>query len=153
MTVRAWFTISALVLAALAAAFIFRLFAPVPAPEIIVRAGDERLGGMLVRACWPQRTGEIECRDEPDRSDDIRRERIPSSGDLQISIAYPAPPESGSLTITTEPSDRVVLTRDWTSTLSYDLEPGSYVLRAVARYPEEASVTYDFLFSVIRSGS
>ena len=35
MSVRAWFTISAAVLVVLAVAFVFRFFAPVPAPEIV----------------------------------------------------------------------------------------------------------------------
>src|SRR5688572_17925601 len=105
VTVRAWFTISALVLVALAAAFGFRLFASNPAPEIVVRAGDVRLERKLDTACWPQRSGQVEC-SEAERADDPRYKAIPSSGTLRILVAYPVQPTDGSIWISERNSSR-----------------------------------------------
>ncbi len=152
MTVRAWFTISALVLVALAAAFGFRLFASNPAPEIVVRAGDVRIEGKRVRACWPQRSGRVEC-SGAESSDDVRYPAIASSGSLRILVAYPVQPTDGSIRITDRDSGSTILQEEWTRSLHYDLDPARYVLRVSAPYPEGARVIYNFFFSVRRSGS
>jgi len=140
------------VLVALAAAFGFRLFVSNPAPEIFVRVGDVRLEGRRISACWPQRSGQVECSDA-ESSDDVRYPAIVSSGTLRILVAYPVQPNDGSIRITDRDAGTTVLERDWTRSLRYDLDPGRYVLRASAPYPQGSRVIYDFFFTVRRSGS
>lgn len=139
-------------LVALAVAFGFRLFASNPAPEIVVRGGEVRLEGRRVRACWPQRSGQVEC-SGAESFDDVRYPAIASSGTLRILVAYPVQPTDGSIRITDRDSGTTSLEQEWTRSLRYDLDPGRYVLRASAPYPEGARVIYDFFFSVRRSGS
>lgn len=149
MTVRTWFTISALVLVALAAAFAFRLFTSIPPPEIIVRVGEARVQGSLRAYCWPQRSG-VKCdQQEPESR---RAATIPSSGRMRF-VVYPVPPEKGRVTIRDAETGETVLTKLWTERFSYELEPGRYTIDARGEYPPEAYVRY--LFSVIttRSGS
>lgn len=149
MTVRAWFTISALVLVALAAAFAFRLFASIPPPEVIVRVGDERVQGALLAYCWPQRSG-VECDErEPQQRG---AETIPASGRLRF-VVYPVPPEKGRVTIRDADTGEAVLTRSWTERFSYDLEPGRYTIDARGEYPPDAYVRYIFTVITTRSGS
>ena len=151
MTVRAWFTISALVLAALAAAFAFRLFASIPAPEVIVRVGDERLEGAEAAYCWPQRSG-LACKEEedaePERSVEILR-----SGSMRFIVTYPVQPSQGRITVRDAETGEAVLRREWTGRLRYDLPPGRYTIDARADYPEDAYVRYVFAVTTIRSGS
>lgn len=149
MTVRAWFTISALVLVALAAAFVFRLFAPNNPPGILVRSGDVRLQGRLDEACWPGRNGELNC-ERPESTALPSPEVVPAKGTLRIVVAYPAQPDVGEIRIDGPDPTRV---GDWRNHLRYDLEPGTYMLTAEARYPERAFVRYVFRFRVTRSGS
>jgi len=148
VTVRAWFTISALVLAALAAAFVFRLFAPITAPGILVRSGDVRLNGRLDDACWPGRHGELRC--ERAESTSPSAVVVPADGRFRIVVAYPVQPEVGEIRI--DGPERVRI-GDWRNPLPYNLEPGTYTLTAEARYPERAFVRYVFRFRVTRSGS
>lgn len=147
MTVRAWFTISALVLAALAAAFVFRLFAPVPAPEVVARAGEVRLDGEMRETCWPQRGGDVRCR----RGDaDPRGGTLPGRGTLRMIVTFPTQPEDGYVSITGPEDLRV---DGWRRNVAYDLPPGDYEMTAQATYPGDAFVRYAFRFSVSRSGS
>jgi hypothetical protein len=148
VTVRAWFTISALVLAALAAAFVFRLFAPINAPGMLVRSGDVRLQGRLEESCWPARDGELQC-EEGRSASSPASETVPAKGTFRIVVAYPAQPEDGEIRIDGPDPTRI---RDWRNPLRYDLEPGTYTLTAQAQYPERAFVRYVFRFRVTRSG-
>lgn len=149
MTVRAWFTISALVLAALATAFVFRLFAPINAPGILVRSGDVRLHGKLDESCWPGRNRELRCERE-DAGSVPATEVVAAKGAFRIVVAYPAQPDDGEIRI--DGPDPVHID-DWRNPLRYDLEPGTYTLSARANYPERAFVRYVFRFRVTRSGS
>ena len=150
MSVRAWFVISALVLVALAVAFVLRFFAPVPAPEIVARAGAIRLAGHKTAECWPQRDGNLRCRNYKPDSD--QRTRLRGSGTIHVAVAFPARPEGGSLTLTAQDGTTVVTTT-WKETLDYRAPPGSYHLRALATYPEGAKVDYVFPITVTSSGS
>lgn len=150
MTVRAWFTISALVLGALAAAFAFRLFAAIPAPEMIVRVGRERIDGVGVAYCWPQRSG-LECKQ--DDADPGRAEDIPGSGSMRFILTYPVQPEEGRLTVRDAETGEAVLRSEWTDRLRYELPPGRYTIDARADYPDGAYVRYVFAVTTTRSGS
>lgn len=151
MTVRAWFTISAIVLVALTAAVVYRLLAPVPAPEILVRAGDVKLEGHRQTACWPQRNGEVSC-ERGGNGALTKKNAIPAEGTIRSVVGFPVQPENGRLRITTR-TGRAVVDEDWSRTYRYDLAPGTYALEVTAEYPNNAHVTYLFLLSVTRTGS
>lgn len=152
MTVRAWFTISALVLAALAAAFMLQLFRPVRPPEILVRAGEQRLDGGLVEACWPQRNGELRCQQPDERGS---TQTIPGNGSLRIVLASPAQPQEGWIRIEDAGGRDVLETDEWKRTVRYDLGPGTYTMlvQAGRTGPKNAYVRYLFPVRVTRSGS
>lgn len=152
MTVRAWFTISALVVVALAAAFAFRIFAAdTVIPEIRVRAGDIALEGGLATACWPEEGGKRVC--ETGKKAPRESGPIPPSGTLRVAAAYPIQPTRGSLRIRIAGSGEDVLKTAWKRRVPYKLRAGRYVLTAVANYPEKAFIRYTFRFSVSRSGN
>ena len=141
MTVRAWFTISTLVLVALVVAIFIRLLAPVGAPPVLARVGDTRLSGARVKACWPQRGGHLRCQGaEPSP----RTASLPKSGSLRIVVAYPAQPPSGTITIVR--GGHTVLTRKWNDMVHYKLKTGTYELVADAQYPQDAYIKYRFTF-------
>ena len=150
MSVRAWFTISALVLIVLAAAFVFRFFAPVPAPEIVARVGGIRLTGQRVADCWPQRSGDLRC--AKFKTKFAKAVRLRGKGTMHVVVAYPVQPPGGTLTLTKR-DGTVVLTMKWTEALPYDLAAGDYALRADAAYPKGAYVNYYFALTVTSSGS
>ena len=150
MTVRTWFTISALVLLALAGAFAFRLFASIPAPEMIVRVGDARLDGALVASCWPQRTG-LKCTEddaEPKGAADV-----PPSGRMRFIVTYPVQPEEGRITIRDAETGEAVVRSKWTQRLSYNVPAGRYTIDARGDYPDGAYIRYVFAVTTTRSGS
>lgn len=150
MTVRAWFTISALVLAALAAAVAFQFFRPVPVPHLIVRSGQIRLEADPVKWCWPQRSGLRCSRSEPSHVAELS---VPSRGSLRIVIAYPKQPPKGSIRITYG-GDMIILSRRWTNRLRYRLNPGqTYTLLARAQYSRDVYIDYQLDFRSTRSGS
>ena len=146
MTVRAWFTISALVLVALSVAIVVRLLAPVQAPEILARVDDVRLEGVLVESCWPQRGNDVTCKDGPDEDPETRT--LPSSGTLRFIVTYPAQPDDGSIVIEGEGEE--IRKRSWDDDIRYELEPGDYTIEAQADYPQDAYVRYRFAFTVTR---
>lgn len=152
MTVRAWFTISALVLAALAAAFTLQLLRAVPPPEVLVHVGEERLVSYDRDACWPQRNGKLRCTSE--ESVDPVRNTVDDNGSLRIVLASPAQPRDGEIRIT-DSRDEEVVDSEWKRTLRYDLDPGEYTLTARAGQSGrgKAYVRYAFLLRVTRSGS
>lgn len=142
MTVRAWFTISAVVLVVLTGAVTYRLLAPVSTPAILARAGDVRLEGEHVYSCWPQRGGRPKC----ERSKATPRAVVvPRSGKLRVVVAYPVQPDSWQLTIAN--SERTVIFTE-SHDLDYELGPGSYRMDVQARYPDDAFVQYHFRFKV-----
>jgi hypothetical protein len=149
MTVRAWFTISAIVLVALTAAVVYRLFAPVPPPEIFVRSGEVRLKGDRLAACWPGRSGEVGCAQPqgPSSPNDL-----PTSGRLRFVVGFPVQPKNGSIRIQ-RLSGGTVLESRWRREIVYELPPGTYELQVEARYPEDAYLIYRFLLSINRAGS
>jgi len=150
MSVRAWFTISAAVLVVLFVAFVFRFFAPVPAPEIVARVGSIRLAGQRVSDCWPQRNSKLHCAKHGVRW--THAVRLHGKGTIHAVVAYPVQPPGGSLTITKRDGS-VVQTKKWTDTLPYSLPPGDYVMLADAEYPKGAHVDYYFPLIVTSSGS
>lgn len=143
MTVRTWITLSLLLLVAMTAAVIVRFLLPVDAPPILVRSGDVRLDGELVRACWPQRGGELRCQQGDGEAETVT---VGREGTFRIIVAYPAQPEEGRFTITRD-GERV-LREDWDDELPYDLGAGAYTLEARAEYPQDAVVVYRFGFRV-----
>ena len=149
MTVRTWFTISALVLVALAGAVVYQFLRPLNPPEILVSVGDVRLDGRIVEACWPQRSGDLDCGSE-DRTD--QRRVVPGKGKFRLVVAYPAQPEDGEITLSR--GRRTLKFRDrWDREIAYNLPPGDYSLDVRARYPEDAFLHYVFPLTVTRSGS
>lgn len=152
MTVRAWFTISALVLAALAAAFALQLFRPVRPPEILVRAGEQRLDGGLVTSCWPQRNGELRC-DQPDEP--AVAQTVPDNGSFRVVLASPAQPKDGWVRIEDAAGRDVLEVDEWKRTVRYELDPGAYTMLVQAGQsgPNKAYVRYRFAVRVTRSGS
>jgi hypothetical protein len=149
VTVRAWFTISAVVVAALGAALFFQFTRSVAPPEIVVHAGNERLEGTLASACWPQHSGDLRCEEHEQPDAPVRT--IAGKGSLRVVLLYPAEPKNGSILIARR--GKVVLRSRWRRTLRYDLEPGDYTLTAQAGAPDGAYVRYLFRVTVTRSGS
>lgn len=142
MTVRAWFTISAVVLVLLGGAVAYRLLAPVAAPEILARSGDVRLDGARVMSCWPARGGALRCRgsqDVPAAAD------VPPSGTLRFLVAYPVQPDTWQITVAR--GRRTVMVED-EPRFRYDLDAGTYAVDVQARYPADAFVHYRFRFRV-----
>src|SRR5439155_2220030 len=115
MSVRAWFMISAVVLVGLSAAFVFRFFAPVPAPEIVARVGSIRLTGQRAADCWPQRSGKLRC--ENRRTSWTHAVRLRGKGVIHVVVAYPVQPQKGSLRIERR-GGAAVVTSGWTEALS-----------------------------------
>jgi hypothetical protein len=144
MTVRAWFTISTVVLVALVAAVVLKLTAPTPPPAIVARVGDTRLPGALYVSCWPQRSGNAKCQ-EPTGSPkgDVT---IPRRGTLRVVVAYPVQPKRGNVRIYT--GGRTTLRSEWKRSITYELEPGRYQMLALALYPNASQVQYIFRFRV-----
>lgn len=140
MTVRAWFTISAVVILLLAGAVTYRLLAPVATPAILARSGDARLEGEHVHSCWPQRGGRLRCRRSTPTPNEVV---IPASGTLGFVVAYPVQPDEWQITIANE--DRTVIFEE-SDEVGYELQRGSYRIDAQARYSDDAFVQY--LFSV-----
>ena len=144
MTVRTWITLSLLLLVAMTVAVFVRFLAPVDAPPVLARVGDERIEGVLDEACWPQRGGELRCTegDEGPRAEGT----LPDEGTMRLIVAYPAQPEEGRIEIV-RGGDRVLRT-DWDDEIDYELDRGTYTMTADARYPEDAFVRYRFAFRV-----
>lgn len=140
MTVKAWLTISAIVLVALTVSVVVRLLQPAPAPEILARVGDTRLEGELIEACWPQRGGEIRCEDGDGGGPATKS--VPSEGTLRVAV-YPVEPKSGTVTVRGADGDEV-LSRRWTKAVRYELDPGTYDVVAAADYGSGAKVSYRF---------
>jgi hypothetical protein len=149
MTVRTWITLSVAVLVALSVAVVVQFLRPVPAPAIVVHAGDVRLEGEMDESCWPQRNGKLRCVDEEPHPSP---RTIPGDGSFRIVFAYPGEPKNGQITIDDTGGEHI-LTSGWKRTLPYDLPPGSYTMTARAGDPDEAFVRYAFAFRVTRSGS
>jgi hypothetical protein len=140
MTVRTWFTISALVLIALSVAIVFRLRQPAPQPEILARVGEVRLQGVLTESCWPKSGGDVDCTHERFKEPSARL--IPESGEMDFS-AYPVEPNDGTITIEDASGD-VVAEEEWDDEIGYDLRSGLYDITVDATYGDEASVRYLF---------
>ncbi len=146
MTVRAWFTISALCLLALGAAAATRFFAPIEPPELMARVADQRLHGVHAGSCWPQRNGSPRC--ETTDGEHPEAPTIPPGGSIRIVSLYPVQPDRGSVRVVETGSGEAVLRETWTDRLSYELDPGRYRLEVEARYGENAYVRYAFGFTV-----
>ena len=145
MTVRAWFTISAVAMAVLTAAFVYRFFfAPVSPPEILVTAAEGRIEGTYTGSCWPRRGDAVAC-DERDVQDGDPL-TVARMGTLRIVVAFPQQPDRGRLEIVDASTGEQMLSEAWTDRLDYDLPSGAYRLTATARYPADAFVRYVFAF-------
>jgi hypothetical protein len=151
MSVRAWFTISALALFFLAVAFAFQLYGPVRPPAIVARAGTVRLEGTLAKACWPQRNGHAKCVSTK-RARIIDR-TVPAAGTLHVVVAYPFKPKTGTVRITSRDGKTVVASSGWKEDVPYRLPPGTYTLETDAQYGGGTYVVYDFGLMVTNSGS
>lgn len=151
MSVRAWFTISALALFFLAVAFAFQIYGPVRPPAIVARAGTVRLEGTLVKACWPQRNGHAKC--VATKRPRVIDRTVPGAGTLRIVVAYPFKPKSGTIRITSRDGTTVVFSGALMQDVPYRLQPGAYTLEADAQYGEGTYVVYDFGLRVTSSGS
>ena len=149
MTVRAWFTISAVLLVVLSLAVLYQFTRPIAPPEILVTSGAVRLDGRTAEACWPQRDGKLDC-STADATDE--RMTVKAKGTFRLVVAYPAQPEDGQIEIA-RGRRTLVSEDDWTRAVRYDLEPGDYTLSVQARYPADAFVHQVFPFRVTRSGN
>ena len=146
MTVRAWFTISAVVVVALFAAVALKLFVPVSPPAIVARVGSVRLPGRLDAACWP-RAG---CKHAKGGTSGVAT--LARKGRIRVVVSYPVQPKDGYIRVLR--TGQVVLRRGWSGSrtkptyVSYDLPPGSYSMQAYANYSADAHVQYLFTFRV-----
>lgn len=144
MTVRTWFTLSALAIVALFVAVGVRLFAPVSPPDMFARVGETRIDGVLVEGCWPQRGDDLRCVEGDDEPEPTQ---IPADGDMRVVVVYPAQPEDGTIEIVQDGD--TVIEQDWTEqAFAYELEPGDYGMTAAALYPEDTTVTHRFALTV-----
>jgi hypothetical protein len=144
VTVRTWITISILTLVALFAAAGVKIFTPLRPPALLAGVGRVRLHGVARGACWPQRSDALRC--EGASGERAPRAALPRSGVMHVVAAYPFQPDAGSLRI--DRGSRPVVDSAWTGDLRYELEPGTYVLHAEARYKRGAYVRYDFAFRI-----
>lgn len=153
MTVRAWFTISAIAAIALGAAFAWRLFRPIEAPELVVRSGDVRLSALHLESCWPQGSGEPRCltndTDPADRARSGDGADVPAAGRFEVFAAYPVQPADGRVLIQDARTGDVIDRSDFDDIVDYDVGPGDYVLRVEARWEQDAFVRYAFPFTVV----
>lgn len=147
MTVRTWFTLSALILVALCVAIVAKLLAPASPPAILARVDETRLEGALVEGCWPQRGDDLRCEEGGDA--DPERRTIPPEGEFRVVVAFPTDPEDGSVRVVDEDGEPVI-DEDWDERVPYELDPGDYELEVRADYPAEARVAYTFPFTVTR---
>jgi hypothetical protein len=145
MTVRAWFTISAVALGVLTVAFLIWLTGPSRAPRLVASAGNVRLQGSPAGSCWPARSGKLSCSREPRRRGPATR--IAPSGTIRVFADFPVQPEDGSVRIL-RGDGSVASESKWTDRLPYSLEPGSYDLIAEGRWRRGAFVRYDFALAV-----
>ncbi len=142
MTVRTWFTISAICVIALFASVLLKLTAPVNAPSIVARVGEIRLHGDRESACWPNGK-KTKC---VGRTSGAAVITVPGKSTMRVVVAYPLQPTAKQGTIEIRQGENVVLTRSWHENTSYDLAPGSYELVAKATYRPNAHVEYSFPF-------
>lgn len=149
MTVRAWITISTIVLVALAAAVGFQFLRPIEPPPIVVISGEQRIEGAFDAGCWPQRDGVLRC---TEGSDEPSPGTIRSKGSLRVALLAPVQPKDGQIRIT-DAEGETVLKAPWQRTIRYDLGPGDYTLTALAGEKDKAYVRYAFALRVTRSGS
>jgi hypothetical protein len=149
MTVRAWVTISVVVLVVLTGATVYQFTRPLPAPPVLVRSGDVRLEGRNVISCWPQRNERLRCAGS---DAELGARTVPSKGTFHLIVAYPVQPSKGQISLAR--GRKTLLYRDeWVRTLRYDLDPGEYTLDVQAGYPADARLHYIFDFKVTRSGA
>ncbi|HVL81689.1 MAG TPA: hypothetical protein VM840_08865 [Actinomycetota bacterium] len=146
MTVRAWFTISAVLLVALAGSSLFWFLRPAEPPALSASVPEARLEGSLVRSCWPQRGGELRC-ESREAPSPAGAPVIARSGDIRVVALLPVQPERGTTRIVEARTRRTVAaTRSWQERVPYELEAGTWVLEAEARFPDGAYVRYAFPF-------
>lgn len=147
MTVRAWFTISALVLVALFASVAYRFLRPLDPPTLLASVPAARLEGDFRAACWPQRGGQLKCTSN-DQPASTLGPRIEPDGVMRLVAAFPTPPTGGKIAIVDSAGKKVLSRTGWTDKLDYELASGRYKLQAEARYTKDAFVRYSFAFSV-----
>lgn len=147
MTVRAWFTISAVALGVLAVAFALRFSSPAKAPRLFASVGATRLEAAYRGSCWPQPGGRLRCERDPGRKP-ADGPRITGRGTLRVVADYPVQPTGGTIMVSRAGARDPVIRSDWENRLPYELDPGAYVMRADARYPPRGYVRYDFAFVV-----
>lgn len=146
MTVRAWITISVVLLVALTVATVAFFLRPSRPPELLASVPDARLEGSLVASCWPQRGGGLGCTEERPPAEQ-EPPVIPRAGDIRVIAAFPIQPEDGSARIVDAGTGREEASVDgWKERIAYELPPGRWRLEAEARYPEGAYVRYSFPF-------
>jgi len=142
MTVRAWFTISAVAMVALFAAVALRLAAPTSAPAIVARVGSIRLPGALESECWPQRSGKTRCAHS---SKTVKgAAALKRRGRIRVVVEYPVQPKDGYVQLSR--GNHVLFRHKWSRTVSYEVDPGTYELTASAEYSKDAQIRYVFRF-------
>ena len=144
MTVRTWFTLSAVVVIALFGAVALKLTAPVNAPTIVARAGELRLHGRRISACWPNGRGKEKCTGAENTAPDVAT--LSRRGTLRVVVAYPLQPKQGYIEVRS--GDRVVFKRPWSENTDYNVPSGNYELVAYAKYAKSSHLEYAFGFRV-----
>ncbi|HVE91771.1 MAG TPA: hypothetical protein VNE62_05680 [Actinomycetota bacterium] len=145
MTVKAWMTISAVVLLLLTGTAAYRFLAPLRPPDLLATAGDTRLKESARAFCWPERSGGRSNCDREHR-ETVRAPALPRSGRIRVVAAYPVSPRSGYVELKHQGGDVVRRVNAWDEPLEFDLEPGRYELVAEARYSRTAFVRYSYSF-------
>ena len=146
MTVRTWFTISAVAALALVATFALRAFRPIPPPELLARVDDTRIEGVYDGSCWPQSEGDLRCEDRDADVSGASGPRVPAEGMMRFIAAYPVQPAGGTLEIVDAESGATIVRDGYAESVPYELEPGRYAVMVEARYPDDAYVRYVFAF-------
>lgn len=146
MTPRVWFTISAVVLAAIFGAAGYRFFVkPFDPPAILAIAGEVPLSGERSAMCWPDASSKPRCETSQVESDG--GETIEAEGSIRLVAAFPQAPTDGLVEIL-RGTQTVKLQQGFPNELEYSLTKGSYVLVVTAKYPDGSYVTYRFGFVV-----
>jgi len=146
MTVKAWMTISVVVLALLGGTAAYRFLAPLQPPELLATAGDVRLEGSRRAYCWPERRAERpRCRRSGGNDAAVA---MPRWGRIRVVAAYPVSPKGGFLELRRQGGEVVQRVDGLDEPISYDLAPGRYELTAEARYSASAYVRYSFAMKV-----
>lgn len=142
MSVRAWLTISAVLLIVLGFSAAIRFFSPLSPPDIVVTTSDARLEGYQQASCWPQRAGDLLC--EETNEAEVGPQTIDAQGDLLVVVVYPSTPAKGAVKFKNAAGEIAFETTEWARNVPYNVPPGDYTVEVEANYAQGAYVRWDY---------